>query len=110
MHVIQPEPQGLADDGERIPEIVEAAENEDQEARMMEECGDSSDNEDYPLLGEWRDKSFGNPVIHDIRSNEYEYRENEVVQGTKYPSIEAVKDAVNILGYIVEKGIQSCEV
>ena len=30
-------------------------------------------------------------MIHDIRSNEYEYRENEVVQGAKYPSIEAVK-------------------
>ena len=28
-------------------------ENEDQEDRMMEECGDSSDDEDYPLLGEW---------------------------------------------------------
>ena len=24
VHVIQPEPQGLADEGERIPEIVEA--------------------------------------------------------------------------------------
>ena len=31
------------------------------------------------MLGEWRDKDFGNPVIQDIRSNEYEYRENEVV-------------------------------
>ena len=91
VHVIQPEPQGLADEGERIPRIVEAVQNEDQEARMMEECGDSSDDEDYPLLGEWRDKGFGNPVIQDIRSNEYEYRENEVVQGAKYPSIEAVK-------------------
>ena len=30
---------------------------------MMEECGDSSDNEDYPLLGEWRDKGFENSVI-----------------------------------------------
>ena len=55
VHVIQPEPQGLADEGERIPGIVEAVQNEDQEARMMEECGDSSDDEDYPLLGEWRE-------------------------------------------------------
>ena len=46
---------------------------------MMEECGDSSDDEYYPLLGEWRDKGFGNPVIQNIRGNEYEYRENEVV-------------------------------
>ena len=54
---------------------MEVVENEDQESRMMEECEDSSDDEDYPLLGEWRDKGFGNPVIQDIRSNEYEYRE-----------------------------------
>ena len=63
VHVIQPEPQGLADEGERIPGIVEAVQNEGQEARIMEECGDSSDNEDYPLLGEWRGKGFENPVI-----------------------------------------------
>ena len=31
VHVIQPEPQGLADERERIPGIVEAVENEDQE-------------------------------------------------------------------------------
>ena len=63
MHVIQPEPQGLADEGEQIPRIVEVVENENQEARMMEECGDSSDDEDYSLLGVWRDNGFGNPVI-----------------------------------------------
>ena len=88
MHVIQPEPQGLVDDGERIPVIVEAVQNVDQEARMMQECGDSSDDEDYPLLGKWRDKGFGNPVIQDIRSNEYEYRENEVVQGQSILALE----------------------
>ena len=81
MHVIQPEPQGLADEGERIPGIVEAVQNEDQETRMMKECGGSSNDEDNPLLGEWRDKGFGNPVIQNIRGNVYEYRENEVVQG-----------------------------
>ena len=36
MHVIQPEPQGLADEGERILGIMEAVQNEDQEPRMME--------------------------------------------------------------------------
>ena len=58
------------------------------------------------MLGEWRDKGFGNPVIQDIRGNEYEYRENEVVQGAKYSSIEAVKDDVKLWA-IVEEGIQS---
>ena len=70
---------------------------------MMEECGDSSDDENYPLLGEWRDKGFGNPVIQNIRGNEYEYRENEVVQGAKYPSIEAVKDAVKLWAISLRK-------
>ena len=70
---------------------------------MMEECGDSSDDEDYPLLGEWRDKSFGNPVIHDIRGNEYGYGENEVMQGANYPSIEAVNDAVKLWAISLRK-------
>ena len=35
-------------------------------------------------------------MIHNIRSNEYEYIENEVMQGVKYPSIEAVKDVVKL--------------
>ena len=52
LHVIQPEPQCLADEGERIPGIVEAVQNKDQETRIMEEYGDSSDDEDYPLLRE----------------------------------------------------------
>ena len=59
--------------------------------------GDSLDDENYPLLGEWRGKGFGNPVIQDIRSNEYEYRENED------PSIEAVKDAVKLWAISLRK-------
>ena len=55
------------------------------------------------MLGEWRDKGFGNPVIQEIRSNEYEYRENEVVQGAKYPSIEAVKVAVKLWAISLRK-------
>ena len=42
----KPEPQGLADEGERIPEIVEEMEKEDQDALIVEQCGDSSDDED----------------------------------------------------------------
>ena len=42
----EPEPQGLADEGERIPEIVEEMEKEDQDALIVEQCGDSSDDED----------------------------------------------------------------
>ena len=36
----------------------------------MEQCGDSSDDEDderFPVLGEWREEDFGNLVVQDIR-------------------------------------------
>ena len=35
----EPEPQGLADEGERIPGIVEDMEEEDQDAQIIEQCG-----------------------------------------------------------------------
>ena len=37
----EPEPQGLADEDERIPRIVEDMEKEDQDAQVIEQCGDS---------------------------------------------------------------------
>ena len=42
-------------------------------------------------------------MIQDIRGNEYEYRENEVIQGTTYPSIETVKDAVKLWAISLRK-------
>ena len=62
----EPEPQGLADEGERIPEIMEDIEKKDQDAQKMEQYGDSSDDEDderFPVLGEWHEEGFGNPVV-----------------------------------------------
>ena len=47
------EPQGLADEGERS-RIVEDMEKEDQNAQIIEQCGDSSDDERFPVLGEWQ--------------------------------------------------------
>ena len=51
----EPEPQGLTDEYERIPRIVEDMEKEDQDVQKMEQYGDSSDDEDdgrFPVLGE----------------------------------------------------------
>src|SRR6185503_16858169 len=65
----------------------------------MEQCGDSSDDEDderFPVIGEWREEGFENPVVQDIKSSEFEYRVNEVVQLAKYCTIEDVKDAVKL--------------
>ena len=72
----------------------------------MEQCGDSSDDEDderFPVLGEWCEEGFGNPVVQDIRSSEFEYRVNEVVQGAKYRIIEDVKDAVKLWAVSLRK-------
>ena len=71
----------LADEGERIPGIVEDMEKEDQDAQIMEQCGDSSDDERFQVLGEWREEGFGNLVVQDIRCPEFKYRVNEVIQG-----------------------------
>src|SRR6185312_7545536 len=62
----EPQPQGLADEGERILGIVEEMEKEDQDAQIIEQCGDSSNDEDderFLVLGEWRKEGFGNPVV-----------------------------------------------
>ena len=72
--------QGVADLGETVPSIVQQMENENLEATHMEEYGDSSD-EEYPVPSDWRNPGFGNPIAHDARTNKFQYRENEVVQG-----------------------------
>ena len=79
-----------------IQNIVEEMEAEDQAAMDMEEDDWSSDDEQYALPKEWKEHGFGNPVVEDVRHQEWEYRGNEVVQGATYPTIVAVKDAVKL--------------
>ena len=55
------------------------------------------------MLGEWREEGFENPVVQDIKSSEFEYRVNEVVQGAKYRTIEDVKDAVKVWAISLRK-------
>src|SRR5436190_3858407 len=45
VNVIETEPQGQADEGERIPRIVKQMHNGDKEVGQMQQCGDSSDEE-----------------------------------------------------------------
>jgi Domain of unknown function (DUF1979) len=75
------EAQGVADEGDRIPRIVEQMQNEDVEALQMQDSVDSSDDDEFPIPGEWRDRGFGEGVVHDGGGNEWEYWENEIVQG-----------------------------
>ena len=48
------------------------------------------------MPGEWTEQGFCNPIVQDGRCPEWEYRENEVVQESKYPTIDAVKEAVKL--------------
>ncbi|WVZ86820.1 hypothetical protein U9M48_033546 [Paspalum notatum var. saurae] len=103
-HGSQAEPQGLADEGERIPSIVQQMQNEDDEFAQAQEIGEGSDeDEDYPIPGEWREYGFGNPVVHDAKQQEWEYRENEVVQGAKYASSALLKEAVKLWSLSLKK-------
>src|SRR6266540_6948493 len=90
VRVTETEAQDQADEGERIPRIVEQMQNEDEEAEQMQQSGDSSDEEGDPVLAEWREQDFGNPMVQDGRCTEWEHRENEVVQGSKNPTIDAI--------------------
>jgi hypothetical protein len=87
------EAEGVADEGEVLPSIVQQMHNESMEAAHMEEYEYSSD-EEYPIPSQWSNPGFGNPMVSDARQQEHEYRENEVVKGAKYSSGDDVKDAV----------------
>ena len=95
-HGIETEAWGEADEGERITSIVQQIENDDMKAEQMYECEYSSGEDDYPLPSEWRDHGFGNPEIQDGRSQEWEYRQNKIVQGAKYSSSDEVKEALKL--------------
>src|SRR6266540_1622892 len=96
VRVTEIEAQGQAYEGERILRIVEQMQNEDEEAEQMQQYGDSSDEKGDPVPAESREQGFGNPMVQDSRCPEWEYRENEVIQGLKYPTIYAVKEAVKL--------------
>ena len=69
----------------------------------MQQGGDSSDEEGDQVPGEWTEQGFGNPIVQDGRCLEWEYRENKVVQGSKYLTIDAVKEAVKLWSLSLRK-------
>jgi hypothetical protein len=87
-------PEGVADECERIPAILEQMEEEDLEAAEMDEVDHNSDDEGYTVPAEWEERGFGNPVIQEGKHENWEYRANEVVQGARYKTIDEVKEAV----------------
>ena len=77
--------------------------NKDEEAEQLQQGGDSSDEEGDPVPAEWMEQGFGNQIVQDVRCPEWEYRENEVVQGSKYPTIDAVKEAMKLCSISLRK-------
>jgi hypothetical protein len=85
-------PQCVADEGENIPFIVEQLQDEERE---LDEAmnADLSDDED-DVTEEWVSSDFSHLVVDDGSSETSDCRENEIVQGARYHSIEEVKEAV----------------
>ncbi|WVZ50495.1 hypothetical protein U9M48_001741, partial [Paspalum notatum var. saurae] len=68
------------------------------------ESGEGFDeDEDYPIPAEWREREFGNPIVHDAKQQQWEYRENEVVQGARYASSEFLKEVVKLWSLSLKK-------
>jgi hypothetical protein len=85
-------PQCVADEGKNIPRIVEQLRDEDREFDEAMNADSSDDDEDVPE--EWVSSDFSHLVIDEGPSVPWDCRENEVVQGARYQSIDEVKEAV----------------
>jgi hypothetical protein len=84
-------PQCVADKGENIPFIVEQLQDEERELDEVMNT-DSSDDDDVPE--DWVSSDFSHLVVNDGSSWPFDCRENEIVQGARYHSIEEVKEDV----------------
>jgi hypothetical protein len=85
-------PQYVADEGENIPFIVEQLQDEERELDEAMNADSSDDNEDVPE--ELVSSDFSHVVVDEGSSVPSDYKENEVVQGARYHSIDEVKKAV----------------
>ncbi|PUZ57006.1 hypothetical protein GQ55_5G393500 [Panicum hallii var. hallii] len=85
-------PQGVADEGENIPFIVEQLQDEERELDEVMNADSSDDDDDVPQ--DWVSSDFSHLVVDDGSSWPSDCRENEIIQGARYHSIEEVKEAV----------------
>jgi hypothetical protein len=85
-------PQYVADERENIPRIVEQLRDEDRELDEAMNADSSDDDEDVPE--EWVSSDFSHLIIDDGPNVPWDCRENEVVEGARYHSIDEVKKSV----------------
>jgi hypothetical protein len=82
----------VADEGENVPFIFEQLQDEERELDETMNADSSDDDEDVPE--EWVSSDFSHLVVDEGSSVPSDCRENEVVQGARYHSIDEVKEAV----------------
>jgi hypothetical protein len=85
-------PQYMADEGENIPFIVEQLQDEQRELDEAMNADSSDDDDDVPQ--DWVSNDFSHLVVNDGSSWPSDCRENKIIQGARYHSIEEVKEAV----------------
>jgi hypothetical protein len=85
-------PQCVADEGKNIPRIVEQLRDEERELDEAMNADSSNDDEDVPE--EWVSSDFSHLVVDEGLSMPCDCKENEIVQGARYHSIDEVKEAV----------------
>jgi hypothetical protein len=88
------EPTGEADEGERIPSLIEQMQQDDLQADESLEYGISDDEDDASVPADWNNPNFNNLVVNEGNQVAWEYTQNEVTQGARYPTSQAMKDAV----------------
>jgi hypothetical protein len=85
----------VADEGEFIPSIVNQLQCEDEEdGQMDDEDDDEDDMDDEPMPQEWLGSDFGHLAIRHGVMVPWDCRENKIVQGAMYGSVDEVKDVV----------------
>lgn len=90
---VNDEPSGVADEAERFTNLVNEMERDDSDNEHAEDGG-SSDEEEDVMPSEMTNDDFSSLVISDGQKVEWEYKDNEVIEGARYAYIEDLKDAV----------------
>lgn len=88
------EPTGKVDEGERVPSLIELVERDDLQDDKSPEYDISDDEDDAPVPMDWNNLNFNNFMVNEGNQVAWEYTQNEVTQGARYPTSQAMKDAV----------------
>jgi hypothetical protein len=83
-------PQGMTDEGESIPSVVNQLEREDEEVAALDE----EDDFDEPMPQDSMSNDFEHLAIRKGVQQPWDYRKNEIIRGATYASINDVNEAI----------------